>query len=1411
MSTPLDGEVTRPSNFDPEKDYALVIARGNEALGDYDFLDAQRMMRQDAAVLSQFLIAEGALLSETGGTIAAARPGVNLGGDLAASAGTYIGIESQVYTVSITTGGVGGTATFTWKSTGSDGPVYGGEDVPITAIAPDLATALADLATYGHKVGLLGVQVVFANANLFLTGANSWVINVVFGESAPTVSGDDITLGDAVVVVAGRPHRVKGTTLTFPTAASGVQVVYGEFIRKVITHADDPLLKDPLSDFPQSWRERWRVVYANTDNSGVPLGSNEVEKRVFPLYFWDRATDLVTRVQTRPYAIDINRTQGALDAQRLLNVPQNALLRGHLAERTRGAHGSFVMSPLSPEPRGAKSSNTPSAGKIAVTLFPSKVSVEGIDIEHPRAEPIEVDQALDVLTVTAEGITFATGTDLYPLSKTVGVRTFPIKQITLLTATVQIGVIGVGSYEPVTGHTTNRADEPLANVATSIQRISDTQGGAEDYTDPTDYSLGAGGTIDWSAGGSEPGSGATYYVVYRYTKTMIGGGTDYDLSVDGEVDFTGGSDKPVDTTVFNTTYEYYLPRIDMVVVRPSGNYLTIKGIAGEEPVLPSAPPSSLPYVSINIPANSSDITVRRFLNDAIYMERINRMIAAIEELTRNAALQDLHNQAQDGTTGSPIDILAEDFSTSLQADENYNSGGVTYDATIDVVGKQPGGPLGTMPFTQATFSPTHIAPPPADDDVRGVTEVTIGTVGVGRYEQVIRATGGNFDDLQHVDVQSIVRISDTQGGPEDYAGQYTLTGNQVEWTGTKPADDATYYIVYTYNEIGTFWTLPFSDELAIDQPNYSRSHPVNPFQDATVEPPATFLTPDQDFFVDTSTRTETEVQQILKTQARRDDLISRAQISQFQAEFRAANGRGPRRGEVFGEMGPEFVGQSVAEMPALYMRTITLTGRGTRYVPGEQVRVVFDGKDVGTWTPIAPTIQGANGAQLKASANSLDSNNDVIRNGGTFTGTFPVPANVPTGTVLVQFYGDNLTGTAWASPIPGDWQLRGEVNFTSNGIIRETINQEVIVQVVLEPVAQSVIFPSARMISKVDVPIAAKPALAAVGSAPLVCQIRATNRRGQSSTPSSTILASIPREVADVQVGVSSSNPYTFVDPVLAPADEFRALMLRSASFDYEVYAGVLGEPNLAGTGHIEEQLIPGGVFMESSNNVDWTVKHAWDMRLKVWVAKMDETLAYLYLSRVTSADMTSFLLNVDQVIPDGTAIAWEYSTDSLALTNGAKVWRPFAPFNEQRITGIVDGAADLDIRAALSTSDVYVTPGVHKTNISVIVKSNKTALTYVSRQRTLTAPATAVKGEIKLEEPAGSTATVYVSVDNGATWSTVGSLGTAAASEDGFNHYSFSKTGMTAGSKMRGRIELTTIDKALPASIRDFFIFAEP
>jgi len=1265
QTDPLEGIVTRPDSFDPAKDYALVVARGDHPLGDYDVIDAQKILRYDLATFGNQIVNEGAIIAEAGGTIGTPEPAVIIGGDLLGAAGTYLGTSSQVYTVKLLTSGAGGEAMYTWSSTGLDNPQYVNQPFAVKAVATSISAGLADLAQYGCPVGVNGMQVVFVNPGGRVHGASSWVVQATYGAQPPVVSGNTITVSDVLIFMAGKVHRVKGETLTYPAATTGVAVIYAEWTRSLVSNTDDPMLTDPLSDEPQAYRERWVMVLSTTDTSGTSLPPNILERKVIPIYRWDRATDEVTSVNPIPFRIALDKTEGALPAARLVNVDQAETFRGLLAPRTFEPHGHFVCLPRGANARAYPSTNPASAGKLRITIPPAIAYIEGVRYQSEDSQDIELDQASDTKLVSDEPIAFS-GALTYPLGKS-GLG-FPIAAITKCTA--YVGLVG----QNMTRSGTTDDTLPLSPVV-SVEKVNV---GAAIFSSPKNWSLQTGGIIRWVPGTFAdapntstpiPTSGQSYTVDYTYNKTMVTP-ADYKLT-GGSIDFSApGGDLPKVGSSFQVDYTYFLWRTDGVMIRPTGEIAVIRGIPQDTIQYPILPMYALPYCLVTVSPGTGTVRITGYTNDALTMEELCYIRDESVRQKINAARLDLAAQARSQTTANLFDIQTEAFSTTSIADPAYNAAGIAYDATIDTVEQEL-----TLPYTQAIF--------PLVPAVPGTT----------------------------------VRTGDA------------------------------------------FFSIPYVDELAVDAPRWSTDYPVNPYADFRPEPPLLRLTPDRDYWIDSLTLTSTESR--IVQNGRHEDWRIVGTFTTNQTQVR--------------------------NIPFIYMRQIAIQLTANHLVPGEKLRVRIDGKDVGI-TAQSGTAQ-IDGFTVQATPNT------ATEKGGDANMQATIPPLVPTGVTAVELFGDNgVPGAVW----PAGYMLRAAQNFESNGTLRLVTTQSVVTLVQNDPVAQSVIFPVPRMITKVVAPIAATPPHTAT-SPPLVCEIRATDRSGEASSPTAAVLARVSKSPQDWATDPSA----VFLDPVYQPANIYRGIVLRSSSNLYRVYVSQLGGPDRVSGGFITQQQIDAGIFMDSSNNRDWTLRQDWDLRCQVYVAKLTATEAYIYYQALNTPGATAIFLTVDQVVPDACSITWQYTRD-----NGAN-WSSFDPFTLTELPAV---SPIIQIRARLWTRDGYVTPVVHRTNAQLLVLANKLSGRYVSHKTDLSGTKSSVSGQVDMQLPSGAQATVFISTNNGTTWVQVQTPVQQGVSDDGFTILKFNCPGLTSATPfgaLRMRVDLATTNAAARPRVKRLYCYA--
>lgn len=678
--------LTAPSKdvFDPAKGYVRVRAIGDRDYQDFEAIETQQIVDEQRKRLFDKVFAEGAIIAESGGTISAASQGVKSGDVQAISSGAYLGFQTQIYTLVVTTAGGSGVAVIHVSSDGDDNGVEGrGFDIEIASNDP------LD-GTVDYAVGTQGISVAFDDPKGVhnLVAADSWTILATYNRQLPTVNAQASTITPTTIALYldGRIVIVPSATLTYPSKTSGVDTIYVEVLRDIITGDNDTSLKAYKTGLNSAERERVTGTFKNHDTSSDVLPPTALSRTVVATYLWNRATDQVEVATRRPLVLRLDDMPGQLPANSLAHLDFAQELKGILAEIVDDiTGGSFRISGL----KSRLSTNVPPTGKALVSVGPGKARISGLSINRFAQEEIEIDLATDTALVLDEAKTYSTGTNVYALNKAIGANQLPIKDVVQLTAIVEV-------TDSITKGTANGLD---ALPHTPVSSIISVDMDATHY-DVTDDYVQNGNFIDWSPGGDEPGSGQSYTVQYRYTKQMVLT-TDYlliDDDGDGDldsIDFSPGGDNPVNSSTFFVDYDYYLKRIDLIVLNPAGQLSVVKGTPADFPVAPKGSTESLNLAQISVGPNSqTDVVVQNLRNYRITMADMRDAIARQEDQRFNDAQFDLLTQAKLNALVELKGVFADAFAFDTIADHAFDRPGglggyqpgtqVTYDALIDL-------------------------------------------------------------------------------------------------------------------------------------------------------------------------------------------------------------------------------------------------------------------------------------------------------------------------------------------------------------------------------------------------------------------------------------------------------------------------------------------------------------------------------------------------------------------------------------------------------------------------------------------------------------------------------------------------------------------------------------------------------
>ena len=187
------------------------------------------------------------------------------------------------------------------------------------------------------------------------------IADMLFKEGA-VISGLGVSVADNVLTVAegivyldGHIEQVPGAVLTYdPAKTSGADYVYVELLKYNYGYNQDAALINPATGEPTAEREKWVLTLKDHDTSGETLPNNVIERKVVPIYKFDRETGDVTATIQEKSNMYLRDLLGTLPGSRITvsSITEDQLsfaaaeglnsLLQNLAERTFDQAGSYL-------------------------------------------------------------------------------------------------------------------------------------------------------------------------------------------------------------------------------------------------------------------------------------------------------------------------------------------------------------------------------------------------------------------------------------------------------------------------------------------------------------------------------------------------------------------------------------------------------------------------------------------------------------------------------------------------------------------------------------------------------------------------------------------------------------------------------------------------------------------------------------------------------------------------------------------------------------------------------------------------------------------------------------------------------------------------------------------------------------
>lgn len=425
------------------------------------------------------------------------------------------------------------------------------------------------------------------------------------------------------------------------------------------------------------------------------------------------------------------------------------------------------------------------------------------------------------------------------------------------------------------------------------------------------------------------------------------------------------------------------------------------------------------------------------------------------------------------------------------------------------------------------------------------------------------------------------------------------------------------------------------------------------------------------------------------------------------------------------------ISQSVIDSTIMYMRQIPVTVNGSNFVPyADNIACKFDGIPV-KLTPLSGTSAGTNDGTIKVNAN------------GKFSARFTVPANIPCGTVTVEFYNANNQGFA-------TYTAKGTKRLIQNTVLTVTTQVRVV-----DPLAQSFQFDSDTILTKVGLYFAAKDS-----SKSVVVQIRDV----VNGYPGPTAYAEMILDPADI---VASSNGASetvveFNQPVYCLKDTPYCVTILSDSNNYQMWIGTLSKKDISTGITVSSQPYVAGVLFSSSNASTWTAHQESDLKFKLYRAKYTGTKGVILFNSVTTNMMNRLLIAAQSVDYKNNGVSWFYRTEN------DDDWQDIETYNGLELSKTAKTVQlKTELNATRSTSPILAGE-----NVNLISFIEETEGCYVSRTVYMDSPYNEIKVSLEAATPDGTSFKVYYSTDN-ETWTELTNPTTKQVDEY-FNRYEF-------------------------------------
>ncbi|GEK09140.1 DUF4815 domain-containing protein [Pseudoalteromonas peptidolytica] len=446
------------------------------------------------------------------------------------------------------------------------------------------------------------------------------------------------TIGASSVYLQGAVHDV-------PTAQLAIRLdkleVVGVWLAKsVVTELHDPALRDPAigaHNFDEAGAARLKIsgVWGLSDSLDYP------DSDFFPVYQIDHGTLIVKQPP-----------------------PQLDSITSALARYDRESNGgSYVVSGLNVSYRQT------SATHQHFNVQEGKAHINGYEIAFNTALPVALANDPDVREVINEPSRFIANDQG---KMRIDLDFAPVQRIDQVTAEVK------KRTELTRGHAqTGQNTDPFDDDSV-IEIMAISQNGVE-YRQGIDF-IFVRNHISWRDGGDKPASGTTYDVIYTYRRAVEVNADETGFWLEQHLN---DAEEVLENGLIVVDYHWYMPRIDLLVLTPSGSVERIKGAPDRiNPQAPLVPHQHLGLAQVHQHWGSAPPQIQNIAIEAVQMTDLALMQQQISDLYQLLAIERLRNDTTAQTPASKYGVFVDPFLDDDMRDVGLSQSGSIVDGEL---------------------------------------------------------------------------------------------------------------------------------------------------------------------------------------------------------------------------------------------------------------------------------------------------------------------------------------------------------------------------------------------------------------------------------------------------------------------------------------------------------------------------------------------------------------------------------------------------------------------------------------------------------------------------------------------------------------------------------------------------------